>query len=367
MDKIFGAPQRYIQGEGVIGRLGELIGYLGARFFIFGDSVVLPLVRDQIKAGLRKSGKETRFDLFGGESSRAEVDRISETIKKNSCDVVVGVGGGKAADTAKATSMSCRIPVVILPTIASTDAPTSRIIAIYDENHRLVEVLRMDRNPDAVVVDTGLIAKAPVRFLVSGMGDALSTRFEAEICATTKSANFFGGGGCESALILSRACYDLIRQYGPAAKKSVQQHCVSEALDKVVEANIFMSGVGFESGGLAAAHAIHAGFTMVEEMNGALHGEKVAVGLLAQFVMERRTEAFIEEIIGFYREIGLPSTLAGLGMHSITEEKLDLIAERACRPNTYMFNMPIPISKTLVKSAIREADVIGSRAGKIQA
>ena len=359
MDRIFGAPQRYIQGEGVIDRLGELIGYLGKRFFIFGDAVVLPLVRDRIEAGFRQGGMEAVFGVFGGESSRAEIGRMATALQGASCDVVAGVGGGKAADTAKAVGMTLGLPVVILPTIASTDAPTSRIMAVYDDSHQLVEVLRMDKNPDAVVVDTGLIARAPARFLVAGMGDALATRFEAEICATTKAPNFFKGEGCQSALILARACYDIIREFGVSAKEAVEKHSVTEALDKVVEANIFMSGLGFESGGLAAAHAIHAGFTMIPEMNGSFHGEKVAVGLLAQFVMEERSAAFIGEMIDFYRQLGLPSTLAELGMREIADGKLDAIAERACRPNTYMFHMPMPVDRDFVKRAILEADAIG--------
>jgi len=265
MDRIFGAPQRYIQGEGVIDRLGELVGYLGNRFFVFGDSIVLPLVKSRIDEGFQRNHKEAVFGLFGGESSRTEVDRLAGAFQKESCDAVVGVGGGKAADTAKALSSGCKAPVVILPTIASTDAPTSRIMAIYDDNHRLVEVLRMDKNPDAVIVDTGLIATAPVRFIVSGMGDAIATKFEAEICAQTKSPNFFKGYSCQSALTLANACYETIRHHGLAAKQAVEQHLVTESLEKVVEANIFMSGVGFESGGLAAAHAIHAGFTMIPE------------------------------------------------------------------------------------------------------
>lgn len=359
MKKIFGAPQRYIQGEGVIDHLGDLIGYLGKRFFVFCDAVVLPLVRERIEAGFREGGKETIFTVFGGECSQPEIFRIAEAFEKGLCDVVVGVGGGKASDTAKAVSLKLRVPIAVVPTIASTDAPTSRIIVVYDDIHRLVEVLRMDRNPDAVVVDTGLITRAPVRFLVAGMGDALATRFEAEVCEQTQSVNFFKGYGCESALILARASYDIIRQFGPAAKQAVEEHTVTDALEKVVEANIFMSGVGFESGGLAAAHAIHAGFTMIPEMNGSFHGEKVAVGLLAQFVMENRDRTFIESMIAFYRQIGLPATLSELGMIEITNEKMDTIAQRACLPNSYIFNMPMPVDKEFVKKAIWKADTIG--------
>jgi glycerol dehydrogenase len=94
-------------------------------------------------------------------------------------------------------------------------------------------------------------------------------------------------------------------------------------------------------------------------MNGSFHGEKVAVGLLAQFVMENRGPAFIDEMITFYRQVGLPATLAELGMAEITDEKMDAIALRACLPNTYMFNMPMPVEKEFVKEAIRKADRIG--------
>lgn len=356
LEKIFGAPQRYIQGVGVIGVLGDCLGYLGNRFFIFGDEIVLSLVRAKIASGLILRQKDPVFESFNGESSKREINRLSERCKISECDVVVGVGGGKAADTAKAIGFSLRIPIVVLPTIASTDAPTSRLIGIYSEEHNLVEVLRMDKNPDVVVVDTEIIAQAPSRFLVSGMGDALSTKFEAEMCALTQAKNFFNGESTQGALILARSCYDIIRQYGLEAKRSVEEKRVTDALERVVEANIFMSGIGFESGGLAAAHAIHAGFTLIPEMKNSFHGEKVAFGLLVQFVMEERSKPFIEDMIEFYHSLGLPSTLEELGLNGITSEKLKRIAQRACMPNTYMYNMSMPVEEEMVIKAIVEAN-----------
>lgn len=359
MEKVFGAPQRYIQGAGVVGGFAEHIGYLGNRFFLFGDEVVLTLVRAKITAGLILKQKTFFFESFIGESSRKEINRLSERCKALGCDAVVGIGGGKAADTAKAIGFHLRIPIVILPTIASTDAPTSRLIGIYNEDHNLVEILRMDKNPDAVVVDTEIIAQAPSRFLVAGMGDALATKFEAEMCALTHAKNFFNGENSQGALILAQSCYDLIRQYGLEAKRSVEEKKVTDALEKVVEANIFMSGIGFESGGLAAAHAIHAGFTLIPDMINSFHGEKVAFGLLVQFVMEKRSKPFIEDMIEFYGSLGLPSTLKELGLKEITSEKLKKIAQRACLPNTYMHNMSMPVEEEMVINAIIEADSLG--------
>ncbi len=95
---------------------------------------------------------------------------------------MVGIGGGKTLDTAKAIGYYQKLPVVVIPTIASTDAPTSALSVIYTEAGEFEEYLIYPKNPDMVVMDTAIIAKAPVRLLVSGMGDALSTWFEAKAC-----------------------------------------------------------------------------------------------------------------------------------------------------------------------------------------
>lgn len=59
---------------------------------------------------------------------------------------------------------------------------------------------------------------------------------------------------------------------------------MTPALEHIVEANILLSGLGFESGGLASCHAIHNGFTVLEQTHKYYHGEKVAFGTLA-FIM----------------------------------------------------------------------------------
>src|SRR5208283_79977 len=128
-------------------------------------------------------------ERFGGESSQEEVDRLTNVAKAQGCDVVVGIGGGKAIDTAKAVGYGVQAGVAIVPTIASTDAPTSAVAVIYTSDGAFLRYLFLPRNPDLILVDTGVIAKAPVRYLVAGMGDALSTWFEAESCRTAYAPN----------------------------------------------------------------------------------------------------------------------------------------------------------------------------------
>ena len=48
---------------------------------------------------------------------------------------------------------------------------------------------------------------------------------------------------------------------GVAAARDVEVDALTPALERVVEANTLLSGLGFESGGLCIAHAVHNGLT----------------------------------------------------------------------------------------------------------
>lgn len=356
--RIFGAPSRYIQGSGALDRIGEILSPLGERFFIFGDEIVLSIVRERVVNALEKNHKISIIETFQEECCYPEIFRLKSIAEKSKAHAIIGIGGGKAADTTKALNIQLNLPIVIVPTIAATDAPTSHLVAVYDENHVIQEILRMEQNPSLVLVDTKIIAQAPVRFLVAGMGDALSTKFEAEACWKSGSANLFTGKLCQAALHLGQLAYELIKEYGEEAKASVENKQVTPALEKVVEANIFLSGLGFENGGLAAAHAIHSGFTVIEEMNQSFHGEKVAFGILVQLVLENREPHFIHDMIGFYRRIGLPTSLLELGLKELNMEKIEKAAKRACQEGSYIYNMPFEVDYQTVIEAILRADAL---------
>ena len=357
--KIAGGPGRYVQGIGALDRIGSIIKDFGEKPLIVSDDLVWSILGARVSAGIGKSGMKPILAPFGGECSHSEIDRISALCRDGGGDVVIGLGGGKTIDTAKAVSVNLSIPVIIAPTIASNDAPISRVIVIYNAQGALVEVQRMPFSPNVILVDTGVIADAPVRFLIAGIGDALPTKFEVEQSAATQSLNLFGGRPTHTSLVLADTCYRLIRQYGLPAKKAVERRLVTEAVELVVEANIYLSGFGFESGGLAAAHALTRGFSVTEEMHGCLHGEEVAFGLLVQLILENRSQDFMDDILRFYRSIGLPCTLADLGLKNPTADHLQVIAERSCDEGSHMHKMVVYVDERSLIDAILLADALG--------
>jgi len=360
---IIGAPQRYIQGPDALDRFGEVVRYLGRKPLIIADKTVMEIVRPRLEKILGEEKLNGVFEQFRGECCRSEIARLVDNCRREACDLVVGLGGGKTSDTAKAVKYDLGIPVIIAPTVASNDSPTSRVIVIYSDEGAFVEVRLLPLNPEVVLVDSTIIAHAPFRFLAAGVGDALATKFEAEQCYSSKGLNFFGARPCQAALVMADACYRMIRRYGVLAKKAIESGLLTEAVEQIIEAAVLLSGIGFESGGLAAAHALNQGFTLIEETHHTLHGENVAFGLWIQFVLENRDRDFMEEILTFYHEIGLPCTLEGIGLKNLNEEDLDIIVKGACRKESYIYNMSAAIDEKKVKDAILMADALGRSYG----
>lgn len=351
-------PGRYIQGEGALSVLGEELKR-------FGDKALLlltPYVHDNMRGEVENAAKtsvSSRVERFGGECSDEEVERVSEIAQECGAEIVAGIGGGKTIDTAKITAYNIKSPVAVVPSIASTDAPCSANSVIYTETGEFKRYFMLPKNPDIVLLDTGIIARAPVRFLVSGMGDALSTRFEAESCATKYADNLTGYKGTFTAYRLADLCYDILIEYGLTAKQSCECDVVTEALDHVTEANTLLSGLGFESGGLAAAHALHNGLTVAPETHEYYHGEKVAFGTLVSLFLTDKPSAVIEEVYGFCSTVGLPLCLDDIGLGDLQDTNLFAIAEASCREEETIYNEPIPVTPRSVFGAMKEADRYG--------
>ena len=341
---VFAAPGMYVQGPWILGSCGSHLGQLGDRIWGLVDPNVWEEVELALSDACRAEGIGWHSERFPGECTEETVSALTQAAKARIPDVIVAAGGGKTLDTGKLIAENLHLPSVMVPTIAATDAPTSRVAVLYNDQHAQVRVAKLHANPALVLVDTAVIIKAPVRFLVAGMGDALSTWPEARANNAGARRTPVGGVASRTALAIAELSYRVILEHGRVAKADAEAGRLSEAVEAVVEANTLLSGLGFESGGLAACHALHAGLSAMPECHSAMHGEKVAFGVVVQSVLEDWGRRERKELLRFYRDVGLPATLGAIGLGGATRDDLEKIAAISCAPGTHMHNLPAPVT-----------------------
>lgn len=353
------APQKYVQGKDSLLHFHEEMKDLGDKWLFICSNSGHKMCHDKIEKSFEGTTDIRRYEIFGGTSSVGEIEKMRKIVRENGLNVVVGVGGGSAIDTAKATAHYEKLPVVIIPTVVATDAPCTGLSVIYNDDKTFNSYLFYPKNPEAVIVDSDVIAKAPVRFLVAGMGDALGTYFEARACERTDAPSLENGGITQSAMALCRLCYQTLKEYGAAAKTACEHNVVTPALDAIIEANVYLSGVGADNGGLAVAHSFYNGLTALGG-HSAPHGNCVAFGTLVQLVLERASKEEFKEVQDFCMEVGLPVTLEEIGI--TTEDQIRVIAEKSCVEGESIHNMVADVTPDQLYAANIAADALGREA-----
>jgi glycerol dehydrogenase len=359
MIKVMRTPLRYVQGRNSLLEMNEHVSTLGDSLFFVAGKTAMKVTKEKIEQSFEGSDKKLVFEKFNGISSMQEVDRMRELVKINKSDVIVGLGGGSAIDTAKAIAHYEKLPIVIIPTVAATDAPCTALSVIYDNEGNFDKYLFYPTNPDVVIVDTEIIAKAPKKFIVAGMGDALGTYFEGRACQRSNAKNLVNGHLTEASMALAELCYQTLLENGYKAKLAIESGAITEAVEKIIEANTYLSGVGAENAGLAVAHSIYNGFTVLEECEKTMHGNLVAFGTIVQLILENSPLEEIEEVIDFCLSVELPVTLEEIGVSNKNKESIMKATKLACAPGETIHNMLGDVQTYQLYDAILVADSLG--------
>lgn len=371
MAQIFSSPSKYIQGYGELYNLPQYIRPLGKSFFVVMSERRMVDLQPILSGLERSSDCIFQYAAFQGETSFAEVERLSKQFASTGCDAVVGIGGGKCLDAAKMVSKLTDCPLIMIPTIAATDAPSSSYAVIYTEKGVFLKTCYLKRPPDLVLVDLQIIATAPVRYFIAGIGDALATYYEARTCIESYRSHDVGfpvvpsedryirAKATKAAEWIAKGCRDILFEDGLRAKLAVQQHVVTKAVENVTEANCLLSSIGFESNGVASAHAVYSGFTVLAGHEKTLHGEYVAFGTIVMLIYENRPQSEIDEVMKFCMEIGLPVTFSELRLPDIGQNELKMVAQVAADPTQTSQNEPFHVEWNELMAAIITADELG--------
>ncbi|MBN1678516.1 MAG: glycerol dehydrogenase [Candidatus Thermoplasmatota archaeon] len=348
------APSLYVQGKGAIYHLGQKAFPYGDKAYVVGGSTALSVAGDRVRKSLLSNGIEVvGWNDTVKECTNSAIDRLTEEGRRARPHFVIGVGGGRAVDTAKAVAWKLKLPSVTVGTQCATNADASAESVVYTEDHRFLEAITLPRNPVLVIEDTDIIFRAPPKYMVWGMGDALSTRFEAEAYVRAREKRKDAEVPPSTALALAKGCYASLMEHGPRALADIKNGSHSSDVDDVIEAVKLSSAMAFENTGCALAHALHNGLTRTGQVRGE-HGELVAYGTIVQMVYERRPREEVQQVFEWCENLGLPTSIKAFG--EITKAALRAAAEHAAEKDLNSRNMPDKMRPSEVLGAVERVE-----------
>lgn len=352
-------PGQVIRGSGVLSRVGDCCKSLGSKALVIGGKTALTKTRDKIKASLEQAGIEAMgFVWYGGECCLENINMLVDRAVSSQADMIIAVGGGKALDTGKAAGDVGRLPVVTIPTIAATCAAVTPLTVLYNQAGQFTDNLFFDHCPACVIIDTAVILDAPVVWLAAGLGDTLAKMYELRAAATVMDATSL----TIAAVMNGQICYEIIRQFGSAAREAAAKQECTAAFAAAVDAIILSAGMSSIFGGQdlrnAAAHAFYNGFTKIPATHATAHGLIVGYGNLCLLALENRSDDELLAEIELAERCGIPVTLRQIAELSVEEIKIG--AEAAVK-TTAMKCMPFAVTAAMVINAINRVDNIARK------
>ena len=351
---VHGAPSEYILEEGILDQLE-------AKLLERGFQKVL-IVHGQKSWQAAKpfwpllTGLQYEEHTYGGENSLTEINTVSKRVIDDSFDAIIGVGGGKVLDLTKSASHVTHRPSVLIPTLHSNCSPWTPVSVVYDDFGTFIRFDVYPLGASLVLVEPQILLNAPVEMLIAGIGDTLAKWYEADVqMAAIKDKSI----PLEISYYSAKQCKDVLLQYSEGAVQAAKAGKLNDDFIKVVETIIILAGMvggfGDHYGRVAGAHAIHNGLTVLDGTHHALHGEKVAYGILVQLILEDKW-AEIEQLLPFYRQLGLPASLKDIGVSVINAEVITSVAEKSTDPDDSIHVLPGEITTATVSKAMTELE-----------
>ena len=357
------SPARVLRGEHCLANSGQEIAKLGVRPLVIGGNNTLKTIKPFIEPVLKAEKLISQSASYSPDCAESSLIKLKNLATEHQADLVIGVGGGKALDTAKLLAHQCGLPIVTIPTSGATCAAWTALSNIYSEAGAFEYDVTLSRCPELLILDYGLVRTAPQRTLVAGIGDAIAKWYEASVSSGESSATLL-----ISAVQQARILRDILFQKSAIALQKPDSNEWREVVDATVLLAGVIGGLGGAECRTVAAHAVHNGLTHLVEAHDVLHGEKVAYGILVQLRLEEMVQGNIlaassrQQLIKFYTEIGLPKTLEDLGLENISLAQLRKVAIIATQPQSDIHRLPFSVSAEQLTAAMVSTTVKTTKA-----
>ncbi len=338
------APAQVMRGWGILAQAGPAIAALGHRPLVVSGRQTMALAKADVLPALQAESCEGVTVTYSPDCSEATLAKLRQAVTQHRADVIVGLGGGKALDAAKLLAHRCQLPSVTIPSSAATCAAWTALSNVYSDQGAFLYDVPLPHCPDLLILDYGLIQSAPTRTLVAGIGDAIAKWYEASVSS----------GHSDQTLIIAavqqaRVLRDILLQKAAIALADPGGSVWQEVVDATVLLAGVIGGLGGAQCRTVAAHAVHNGLTHIPACHGALHGEKVAYGILVQLRLEEMIQGSQlaatarQQLLKFYETIGLPQSLEALGLAQVTLAELQHAAAIACQPTSDIHHLPFKV------------------------
>ena len=351
----------YMIGEDVYRKAGAILQKHGKTAVVIGGKTAMEKAADEIIESLKADGISVTGKVwFGGDSTYENVEMLKQDPAVQKADMILAVGGGKACDTCKVLAEQTDKALFTFPTIASNCAPCTALAIMYDAQGRFKDNFYSARPPLFVFINDRIIAQAPVKYLQAGIGDALSK--EAEVALALRHVEL--DQNLLLGLSLCAACTEPLLKYGEEAMKACEENRTCAALQEVALDIVISTGLVSNMTvcpefyyNTNLAHCFYYGATIFPVYHDHLHGFWVAYGVLVLLEYDNQTE-LRDRVMNFYRKVGLPVTLAQVGL---TKEDLPALADKASKvPGWHVDGYELTKEKFM--QAVLNVDALGRKA-----
>lgn len=323
---------------------------LGRNVLIVGGKTALSVSLDKIRAALAGRFSIIGAAVYGTECCEETVAALFEKYRDSGADFVIGVGGGKALDTAKYLAYMLKKPIVTVPTIASTCAASSAMSVVYTKDHVFSKFMHYEKPAYHCFINTQIIADAPVSFLRAGIGDTLAKFYEVEFSARNGKKTYSD----EMALSISAMCNKPLMRDAAKALSDAKRQTASEELENIIRIIVISTGmvsmlINDKYNG-AVAHALFYGLTNIDGFElKFLHGDVVAYTTSVQLVLDNNIEE-AKKVRAFLEQIGIETTLKQRGITVERKEFEKILTSTLADPD--MEVVPYKITADMLFDAI---------------